>query len=210
MSLPRLTGGEKAIAVFSLIYITAFAAYYVRIANAEFIWYLLVLAGFFALIFTTIRRSRFDYLTLFGLSLWGLLHLAGGGIEVNGAVLYKLHLVPIIGSGELYILKYDQAVHFFGFAVATLVVYHLLRPYLNEKTNWLVVYPLIIAAGMGFGALNEIVEFVAVLVVPNTGVGGYTNTALDLVFNALGAISAAIFIRFYYHRRSHDRAFIEV
>ena len=35
------------------------------------------------------------------------------------------------------------------------------------------------------------IEFVAVLGIADTNVGGYYNTALDLVFNALGAIIAA-------------------
>jgi putative membrane protein len=45
---------------------------------------------------------------------------------------------------------------------------------------------------MGLGALNEIVEFAAVVASPSTGVGGYYNTALDLVFNGLGATLAVI------------------
>ena len=51
------------------------------------------------------------------------------------------------------------------------------------------------AAGMGFGALNEVVEFVVTLLVPDNNVGGYFNTAMDLVFNMLGAILAAVLIR---------------
>jgi uncharacterized membrane protein YjdF len=199
--IARLKFGERIIAALSFLYILGFTLYYLSIRDYEFIWYILVLVGFFALIFATIRRSNFDYLVLSGLSLWGLLHLAGGGVEVGGEVLYRLHLLPIAGSGELFILKYDQAVHFFGFFVATLVVYHLLKPYLNERTNWKVVYPLIAAAGTGLGVLNEIVEFIAVLLVPNTGVGGYNNTALDLVFNTLGAIIALFVIHFYYRRK---------
>ena|SRR3989344_4678168 len=200
MKFPSLRAGEKILAGIAFTYIAGFTAYYVSIRNFEFLWYIAVLAGFFVLIFVTIRRSNFDYLTLGGLTIWGLLHLMGGGVKVYGATLYKLHLIPLIGSGELFVLKYDQVVHFFGFAVATLVVYHLLKPYLNERTNWKVVYPLMIAAGMGLGALNEIVEFIAVLVVPHTGVGGYNNTGLDLIFNMLGALTAAFFIRYRRNR----------
>ena len=39
------------------------------------------------------------------------------------------------------------------------------------------------AAGSGFGALNEVVEFIAVLTIPETNVGGYENTGWDLVAN---------------------------
>jgi hypothetical protein len=40
---------------------------------------------------------------------------------------------------------------------------------------------------MGLGALNEVVEFIAVLTLPETNVGGYINTGWDLVYNAIGA-----------------------
>jgi len=47
--------------------------------------------------------------------------------------------------------------------------------------------------------LNEIVEFFATVILPETGVGGYINTSLDLVFNLLGALIAMGFI--YWHER---------
>jgi len=190
----QLKKGEWFLILFSLAYILGFTAYYVSIRNFEFLWYVAVLVFFFVLIISTIHRSKFDHIILWGLSLWGLMHMAGGGVVVNGEVLYALPLIPLAGSGDLFILKYDQFVHFFGFAVATLVVYHLLKPYLNEKTNWKVVYPILIVAGAGMGVLNEIVEFIAVLLIPETGVGGYANTVLDLVFNTLGATAAVVFI----------------
>jgi uncharacterized membrane protein YjdF len=55
------------------------------------------------------------------------------------------------------------------------------------------VYPVL--GAMGLGALNEMIEFSAVLMVPDTNVGGYYNTALDLVFNALGAVIAMVLVR---------------
>jgi hypothetical protein len=48
---------------------------------------------------------------------------------------------------------------------------------------------------MGFGALNEVIEFIAVLTLPNTNVGGYENTGWDLVANLVGTIIAALVIR---------------
>lgn len=187
--------------IFNLAYVLGFGAYYLLAGNYEFVWYVAVLVFFFILVLATWSRAKFDPIILWGLSIWGLLHMAGGGLKVGDGVLYSLYLIPIIGSGDAYILKFDQVVHMFGFAVATLVVYHLLRPYLNNQTNWKVVYPLIIAAGMGLGVLNEIVEFIAVVIFPNTGVGGYYNTAIDLIFNTLGAIAAAFFIHYYYRAR---------
>ena len=50
-------------------------------------------------------------------------------------------------------------------------------------------------AGLGLGAVNEIVEFTATVITPNTGVGGYVNNALDLVTDLLGAVIAIIYLR---------------
>ena len=49
--------------------------------------------------------------------------------------------------------------------------------------------------GLSDAQLNEMIEFSAVLMVPDTNVGGYYNTALDLVFNALGAVIAMVLVR---------------
>jgi len=192
----KIERGHVWLILFNAIYIIAFASYYISIQNFEFLWYVAVLLFFFFLVAFTLKRSRFDYVILIGLSLWGLMHMAGGGVLVGGEVLYRYVLMPIVGEGDLSILKFDQFVHAFGFGVSTLVVYHLLKPYLNEKTNWKVVYPILVVAGTGLGVLNEIVEFIAVIAFAETGVGSYANNALDLVFNTIGAIIAVLFIHF--------------
>jgi len=47
---------------------------------------------------------------------------------------------------------------------------------------------------MGISALNEVIEFSTVVFFNSTGVGGYYNNALDLVFNAIGAAIAVLFM----------------
>ena len=191
----------------NIIYVAVFAIYYLSIKNYEFLWYVGILVFFLILILSTLRRTNFDRVILWGLSLWGLMHMAGGGVRVGEKVLYAWPVLQLFGEGESLILKFDQVVHFFGFGVATLVFYHLLRGYLDRSggvINWTVLYPLIVLGGMGIGALNEIIEFIAVVIFGQTGVGGYWNTALDLVFNMLGAIAAAVFIHFYYRPRPGD------
>lgn len=44
-------------------------------------------------------------------------------------------------------------------------------------------------------SMNEIVEFSATVLVPDTNVGGYENTAIDLVANLLGACLAIPFFK---------------
>ncbi len=199
-SLPKW---QKTLVWVNALVIGASSVYYVATENFEFLVYVVVLLSIGGLVLGTIKRSNFPPLILWGLSIWGWGHMAGGSIPVGESVLYRLILVPLYdaGDGEFVLLKYDQAIHFYGFAIATLIVYHLLKPYLNERTNWKVVYPIIALCGMGLGVVNELVEFLAVISVPETGVGGYFNTSLDLVFNTLGAIAAV----FYIHARRVKR-----
>ena len=114
--------------------------------------------------------------------------MAGGNLQVHGDVLYALQLIPVV-------LRYDQLVHTFGFGTVTLVCHHLLRPYLRtDVERWWPLAILIVLMGSGVGALNEIIEFVAVKTVPETNVGGYVNTLWDLVFNLLGGLIAVSYL----------------
>lgn len=178
-----------------------FTFYYLSTKNYEFLWYVAILVFFLGLILLTLKRTHFDAVALGGLSLWGFLHMLGGGLRVGDGVLYKFIIFDLVGSGESQILKFDQLVHFFGFGVATIVFYQLLRPHLGALINRRVIYFLLTLGGMGFGALNEVIEFAAVVFFGQTGVGGYWNTALDLVFNLLGAVAAVIFIHFRHFRK---------
>ncbi len=191
--------------LFNVLYVLIFAWYYLSVKNYEFLWYIAILTFFLVLILSTLGRTRFDGVVLGGLSLWGLLHMLGGGLKVGEGVLYKYVVFDWIGTGEQQILKFDQVVHFLGFGITTIIFYHLLKPYLGARVNFKVLYPLLVLGGMGFGALNEVVEFAAVAFFGQTGVGGYWNTALDLVFNMLGAIVAIFFIHYYYRPKENLR-----
>lgn len=179
--------------LFNLLYIIPFTIYFFQTQNYEFILYLGVLLFFFGLTLATIAKSKLPPLLLWGLSFWGCLHVCGGAIKIDGSSLYSLVLFPLITIDDVTIFRYDHAVHFYGFGVATLLGYHIINFYLHERVNNKALYPLLVCIGMGLGAFNEVIEFLAVVMVPETGVGGYTNTALDLVFNFLGAI-AAVFL----------------
>ncbi len=159
--------------------------------------YVGVLVFFSVLILATLKKTNFDYITLWGLSIWGLLHMSGGSLRIGDNVLYALEVFRFLEVGDTYVLKFDQVVHAFGFGVTTLVAYHLLKPRISKMHKGL-LYGLCVFIAMGAGALNEIVEFLAVVILPKTGVGGFYNTGLDLVFNGLGSLIAVIFIHFYY------------
>jgi len=153
-----------------------------------------VVVFFLALIVFTNSKVKYPNTILWGLTLWAFLHLSGGGLYIGETRLYELMLLPL---SETYpIFRYDQFVHMFGFGITTLLVFHLLKPLLKPGLKkWTAISIVVVMAGLGFGALNEIVEFMATVLSPSTGVGGYVNTSLDLVSNLIGAIFAMIYIR---------------
>jgi len=188
-----LTRNERPILIVNLLYISVFTAMALRRSNYEFVLYAGVVITVVICILAAQSRVHFGLPILWGLTLWGLLHMAGGNISVGDGVLYEVILIPLVPRHD--ILRYDQVVHFFGFGVATLVCHHLLCPYLRADVGrWGVLAALIVLMGAGVGAVNEVLEFVAVILVPETGVGGYTNTLLDLVFNLAGAAAAVVWL----------------
>ncbi len=190
----------KWLIAFTLAYTIPFTMYFLSQGNGEFIWYIIVVLVLMGLVLGTLPKSQLPQGIVWALSVWALLHLAGGSVRVGDTVLYGLQLLPIYnGGGEMILLKYDQVVHAFGFGLSALAMLHFLRRYESDK-NKIGVYVIAVLAGMGLGVLNEIVEFIAVLLFPNNGVGGYVNTSLDLIFNTLGA---AVAISVAWLRRPH-------
>lgn len=185
------TKPQLAILVFTAVYTAAFAAFFVDRSNSEFIAYVGVIVLIFTLLYSTLDKTRIPTSILAGLSFWGLMHMLGGSVQTADGVLYAWKIYPFFdGGGELYILKFDQLVHAYLYAVVALLFLHLLRNYFgNKHSQWLVAFIAVMAA-LGVSAINEIMEFIAVLTVPDNGVGGYFNTALDIVFNFAGALVA--------------------
>lgn len=194
----KLKDGQKSILIANILAIIIFTFMFLSRGNFEFVIYVGVIIFFMGLILFTNDKVNYPNPVLWALTLWSILHMAGGGIIVNGFVLYKLMIINLIGEPYL-ILKYDQVIHFIGFFAATLLCYYILRPQLKKSFSWKSIFFIVVMAGLGLGALNEIVEFTVTVLVPETNVGGYVNTALDLVFDLLGSIFAMLYI--YYKER---------
>lgn len=190
------------ILLFNATYMLAAITGSIMQGNREFIFYIVVMLVLIVVMSLVHSRVKLTKGLLWGFSVWGLAHMAGGlcplpaGWPYNGdqAVLYSWWLIP-------QRLKYDQIVHAYGFAITTWLCWHILRNALRQPDGSPVqptfgMLTLCAAAGMGFGALNEVVEFIAVLTIPNTNVGGYENTGWDLVSNLVGSVIAATVIRF--------------
>jgi uncharacterized membrane protein YjdF len=185
-----LSRREIPIAVFTAIYITAFSLVAFSGRNYEFLLYTVVVILVAAWVLYKQKTAKLSVELLWALSFWGLLHMAGGNIEIDdaGHVLYELQLIPAI-------LRYDQLVHAFGFGTATLVCHHILHPFLKPRVRpWWPLAILIVLMGSGMGAMNEIIEFVAEKTLEDTHVGGYDNTMFDLVFNLIGGVLAVVLL----------------
>ena len=180
--------GEWLLILFNFVYVLPFTVFYLMIKNFEFLWYIVIFLILFFLVALTLRRTRFSYSILWGLSIWGLLHMMGGGVRTRDGVLYAFKLIPIWVTENFYILKYDQFVHAYLYFVMVFVIYHLVKGSLGKNHNKWLIYVVVALASVGIGGLNEIAEFIAVLTFPETGVGGYYNTAWDIVFNTFGFI----------------------
>jgi hypothetical protein len=195
----KFDSGLLPILAFTSLYLVAAIAVAIGLGNQEFLLYIVVMAVLILVVWLVHRSVSLSLPVLWALSVWGLAHMAGGLIPlpadwpIDGTirVLYSWWLIPDL-------LKYDQIVHVYGFGVATWVCWQGIRAAIRsrggEAVPTLGLMVLAATAGMGLGALNEVVEFAVTLLVPETNVGGYINTGWDLVANAIGAVGAAIAI----------------
>jgi len=156
--------------------------------NYEFLFYGVVLLAFWATVLFIHARVNFPTSSLAMLVVWLTFHLFGGAVTIDGTRLYDLVLVPIIGE-PYHIIRYDQAMHVLCYITMTRLIYILILRIIRDDASLFLVGLITILAGSGVGAMNEIVEFAAVVLLDaGDAVGGYTNTAIDIVCNTIGAL----------------------
>ena len=206
----RWTKGVTSAAVFVAAYMAAAAAGAVRTGNFEFVFYLVVMAVLAVCVIALHLRVRLSTTAVWLLAVWGALHMAGGLVPVPAdwpihgetAVLYSWWIIPSESSGSL---KFDHVVHAYGFAVATWICWEALRGAAGGVLQpGFGIAVLCALGGLGLGAVNEVVEFAATLLVPATNVGGYVNTGWDLVSNTVGGMGAGAVI-VWSGRQGHGR-----
>ncbi len=183
---------EKFIVYFTSVYTAVFSVNALLRGNVEFVYYTAMMIMSITIILIIHKRMHFYPIVLMSLSVLGLLHLLGGNITIGNMRLYDIYFIPGL-------FRYDNFVHTLGSAVMVMLAHALLTPVLNDEFEQRRGYfiLLLVLVGMGLGAINELVEFVAVLIF-NVGqqVGDYTNTLLDLCFNTFGSIVMASFLVF--------------
>jgi len=188
-----LTTTQKVLLAFNILIVLGFGTYFLQNLNYEFVAYAVTIALVIGVLYGTLRFTRFPTYIIAGITLWGVLHMLGGSVQTVDGVLYAYRIVPIFdGGGEFFILKYDQVVHAYLYGVVGLMFYHLLREVVGIRTHGAFIAATAIFAAASFSIINEIVEFLAVVNLPETGVGGYHNTVLDMIFNFGGAAVAVM------------------
>lgn len=173
-----------------------FVAFFVFLVqgNNEFIFYVVPLAALVFVLSLADRSFHFLWEAKWGFFIWMLMHLFGGALRISDGVLYNVVLVPLVG--EPYgIFRFDQLTHFFCYVVVTLLFYSiLLRLAAPKRHTFLFVLVLLLCAN-AIGVVNELIEFTAVVLLQNTGVGGYHNTLLDMVFNLIGSLTGIAYLK---------------
>ena len=184
----------KTLSYFMATFLVVFLGYFIIRGNYEFSGYGLV-AGllFFVLVWADNKYYKLPVQALWLFAIWIIMHMLGGGVYIGGVRLYDFLLIDILDrGGEFVILKYDQFVHFYCYVAISTVIYFMLKKHMKRGHRAaLIVFTIL--ASIGVGLLNEVIEFAMVVFADAAeAVGGYYNTALDLVFNLIGAIFGAI------------------
>jgi putative membrane protein len=194
------TKSQWSLIAINALVVVLFGTYYARALNYEFLAYAGTIVVVNTILYATLSRTRFPGYILWGIALWGLLHMMGGSVMTADGVLYAYRIYPFLDrGGDFYILKMDQVIHAFLYGIVGLMFLHLIRRFIGTTHPWFIAFLAVFAAA-GFSVLNEIVEFLAAVNLPHTGVGGYENTVLDLIFNLTGALCAVLCATFF--RRS--------
>lgn len=186
----NLSRGRLMVLAFTVLYTCVAGFYFSAVGNTEFLGYAAILMVLLIVGGCVLTHQCVPSWLLLMLSLVGLFHLLGAAVQVNGDVLYNYVPFPVENPTGLTFIKVDQIVHTYGTMVAALLMYYFLKR--DTSFHWLGIAVFTVFAAMGIGALNEILEFIAKMTVPDTDVGGYYNTAVDLCMNAFGGILGTV------------------
>lgn len=184
----------KLVSILTYVFLAALLVYFVMIANYEFIGYAVVVGILFYLILKLDENYKFPVVSIWLFAVWIVSHMLGGLVYIGGVRLYDLVLIPIIGE-PFFILRYDQLIHAFCYFAIVILVYFVLKGNM-KKGSGIVLSVFAVLVAIGIGLLNEVIEFgMVVFADAGAAVGGYYNTALDLVFNLVGALIGVVFVR---------------
>jgi hypothetical protein len=206
MGIQRLTlfSKLKSIDIFAIINIALFffMSFYVYLdrfieyrgaANLhEFYIYAMVIMFIICWCWWYFRRFTAPAFLLVMIQTAILLHFAGAFIPIDGGRLYD---AVIFGIG------FDKYVHFINsFIVATTFneIFHAMNVQVPVFRNIVIVIMT-----LGIGAFVEVLEYMVMITIPDTGVGDYHNNMRDLIANMMGSTVFLLFMqtKFYQTNR---------
>src|SRR3989344_1439189 len=116
------------ILAFNALYLIVFGAYYVIIQNYEFLVYISVIVIIGLIIAVNLHKSKLDNLILWLLSIWGFVHMIGGGIRIGGHTVYSLHLIDIVNKGgDFYNTGLDLVFNLVGALVGAFLAHKIYK-----------------------------------------------------------------------------------
>ncbi len=175
------------------LFILGMVLYNINLGNYEFLVYGIVVGLLYYVLLKADKYYNLPNYSIWLFSIWIFTHFLGGAVHIGGTRLYDLILIDLVGS-PFFILKYDQLIHAYTYFVISIIVYFMMKKHFQKGHNKSLIFFSILAA-IGFGVLNEIIEFgMVVFADAADAVGGYYNTALDLVFNFIGAVLGVWFV----------------
>jgi uncharacterized membrane protein YjdF len=198
---PPPSSAEKAAVAIVVVATAGFAVFGAATGADSPIGYVASVVVVAALILW-LRTRPLPAVLAIALAVDAVAHLAGGLVHLNGSVLYDASIGPLVTSADTHLLQYDHVVHAYGSFVATLALWVILVPPGLDATYRRNLLVLCLLAGVGIGAANESIEFVATLLHHGQYVGGYNNTGWDLIFNTLGAVMATVLLVAVERRRT--------
>ncbi len=194
---PKITG----VVYMTVIYLLGFIAASLYLESYNSLYYIAIQSIFTVIIYIAHKRIQYALPLLWSLSLWGLLNLAGQIIPLPAEVPTKDSTQTL---GELWLVReifiYDNLVHFYGFAVTTWVSWQTLCSIIHTRYQrrlmpTIGLLLLVVTSSMGYGALNEMIEFSTQLIFNLQHSDTYHSTCWDMIINTFGAMIAAVMIK---------------
>jgi hypothetical protein len=178
-----LSAAEVRAATGVGVALAGFGAYGFLTHEPSTVGYLSVVSLLTAGLAAVRRRPVPDWLVT-GLLVLAVGHLSGGLIHVGNSVLYNAH-------PRWHLFQYDHVFHATASACGVAVLWTITSPDIRGRR---LALALSLLGAIGFGGLNELIEFTATLAHNGSHVGGYVNTGWDLVANTAGAAVGATLV----------------
>ena len=185
-----LSSAERVAVALALVAVIVFGSYGFAHQAPSTIGYLFSIVALGAVL-AIVRREPLPGWLALSLAALAAGHLAGGLVTVGDDVLYNAH-------PPLRAFQYDHVFHATASGIAAIVLWTFLSKELASVPGAIAVSAL---GGLGVGAINELIEFLATLAHHGQHVGGYRNTGWDLLSNTVGATTASVLLAVAAKRR---------